>query len=69
MKTMQVTVEIEVPEGAKWMAQDQNGEWFFYSERPAPIDGMWVAGDGEMRFAYPDKRPGKDWKNQLFEVY
>ena len=65
---MKVEIDIDVPEGTRWMAQDQNGEWWFFKNKPTPKHGMWVDMDGDSRFAYPD-RPSKDWKSQLYEVY
>ena len=41
--------EIEIPKGAKWVAQDADGAWYAYKGRFEPVysdpDGAWVGDE------------------------
>ena len=67
-KTMQITVTIEVPEWAKWMAMDECGEWWFYEYKPCIGLGVWnppANETGACKRAYLDEFPKVDWTISL----
>jgi len=66
MKKM--NVNIAVPDWARWMAQNDTGEWWFFEERPQPLEkyGNWYVA-GMMGLAYRDE-PNKRWTKTLYEV-
>jgi len=53
----------DAPEWARWLAQDGNGVWFWYSTKPKVIQGddRWSYG-GTYKRAYVDT---KGWKKSL----
>lgn len=58
----------QAPEWANYVAMDENGAWFWFSEEPRPGSGEWVnhAAKYEMAVAAHDwraclvKRPSQD---------
>ncbi len=60
--------EVEVPEWASWVAQDKDGWWFFYVDRPA----LWLAaGEWEGAFTFVDaveSDPPKNWKEECYQI-
>lgn len=53
------------PEWAKYKAQDENGEWFFYSHEPAPGREQWTNDAGEFEGSHPQPTPNPDWRDTL----
>jgi hypothetical protein len=69
-------LEIEVPEWAQWMAQDADGEWMFYEERPTPtgtyhpeegVPSHWQSDGVSVEIAFGPKP--RDWTRELWSVY
>lgn len=58
--------EIELSPWAKYVAQDEDGSWWEYTE-PEPIEdyGEWVRS--RILLCYGPKP--KDWTQELYEVY
>lgn len=64
-------VEIDVPEWAKYMAQDACGDWWFYERRPTHDIDTWGCDRPYMyslQLAYTSAEP-KDFTQELYEVY
>lgn len=65
--------EIEVPDWAKWVAQDADGDWFFYETKPfihgedLEWGGVWEAG-GHDALAVLGFQPSANWRDELYEV-
>jgi hypothetical protein len=58
----------DAPEWAKWLAMDDNGEWYWFIEKPTLLDegdecGYWNAPFG----SYLHVEVGVDWKTTLEE--
>lgn len=54
----------EAPSFAKWLAQDKNGDWFFYIQKPILTEHHWKPVDNDI-FRYIPKIDG--WENTLEE--
>ena len=75
MRFMIFEKEVEVPDWAKWVAQDKDGEWYWYATRPEPSKryGFWYCPDSEgpcledPRPAFTGN-PNKKWTSELYEV-
>jgi hypothetical protein len=67
---MKLTVQIKVPEWAKWMAQDEDGKWWFFEAKPFVdvCDSVWVISEGTFQLAYQDESP-INWELELWELY
>lgn len=72
MKTIKTLVEI--PAAYKWMAQDSDGAWWFYTNKPSPNyeNGQWQhaqyysgmdAGELSINFGQ-----NQDWRNTLRRI-
>lgn len=64
-------IEIEVPEWAKWKAQDQYGVWFIFSDRPfiGRLSHEWITrdpGDMKMSIGVGDRIP--NWRDTIEEI-
>lgn len=60
-----------VPVWARWMAQDKDGEWWFYQFKPKVIqeEDVWgVEMDCMATRAYKSLKPRKDWDQQLWRL-
>lgn len=52
----------------EWLAQDANGNWFWFDTKPKILDesGEWICGDDGYDFAGPGEVPkGHDWTQTL----
>lgn len=69
MSVASLTLEVAVPEWARFVARDEDGSWFAYEERPKfdPDDGMWCPTDGRYR-KIGDGMPTKVARDTLREV-
>ncbi len=74
---MKLTVDVEIPEKAKWIAQDESGSWCWYENKPKPVARwkIWddtAAGDHLGFLITVDIMPSgvkvKNWKEQLYEI-
>lgn len=54
------------PGWAKWKAQDADGEWYVFAERPECATNGWVAG-GRSELSYSEA-PNPNWRNTLQAV-
>ena len=75
MRFMIFGEEVEVPDWAKWVAQDEDGEWYWYATRPEPSkqQGVWYCPDPEywcINDAGPAfvGNPNKKWMDEVYEV-
>ena len=59
--------DIEVPEWANWIAQDENGEWFAHTEKPRTGYSIWLSNRNKTMIAL--SKPNDNWKEELYEVY
>jgi hypothetical protein len=51
------------PDWAQWVAQDDDGSWWWFQTEPENVDGLWVAdGDEELALAAPDRSDTKESK-------
>lgn len=54
----------DAPEWAQWLAQDCDGEWFWYGGKPQCDDEIWFGGGNACDFAVTgEKNP--NWRNTL----
>lgn len=54
------------PEWAMWLAQDANGYWFWYSERPyLGKDGWYLRKYSKFSLATSQLYKAKQWKKSL----
>lgn len=56
----------DAPEGWDWLAQDEDGRWFWYGVRPQPSlgGGVWRAPSKAQRLALQGT-PNPDWAESL----
>jgi hypothetical protein len=53
----------DAPEWAMWLAQDEDGDWFWYENKPVRVGGVWGAVGGRSQFVRgtlsnePEPRP------------
>ena len=70
MKT--VNIEVMVPMWAKWLAQDLNGNWYIYENKPkVEFESYWkMTGlDTSARFeVITEGVPNQHWKETLVEI-
>lgn len=52
----------DAPEWAQWMAQDENGEWYWYEREPVEQRESWSAMGGRARSADPGRHIWTDTK-------
>jgi len=36
----------DAPDWANWLAQDSDGEWFWFEDKPTPANFCWHTADG-----------------------
>jgi hypothetical protein len=68
---MKLTIRIEVPEWANYIAQDEDGTWYFHENKPRQdthwlYQGIWESDHCDQ--AYIDV-PSEDWTQELWELY
>lgn len=49
-----------------WVAMDNSGEWWWYSERPEIKNGQWLSVDWEALRAF-NLKPAENWETSLME--
>lgn len=57
------------PEWARFKAQDDDGEWFFFSHKPTPYNGVWKRSDDLDDMCEPStiSQPATNWRDTLIE--
>lgn len=60
----------DAPEGFDWLAQDADGDWYWWKGRPSAVEvlGYWMPVDGcddRLAFAAPPYSKAEDWKETL----
>lgn len=57
-----------LPPAARYIAQDEDGGWYWYVGEPIPYaeEGVWDPGEELFRFIYRDD-PNPNWINTLEE--
>jgi len=68
MKT--IDIPVQVPDWAKWVAQDKNGDWWCYERMPrisdmGPFEWSFSGGDCELLGTF---EPNPNWRETLREV-
>lgn len=58
---------IEVPGWARWMAQDLDGGWYFFKEKPLTGPISWFVSNNRVSYVCTTPVIG-DWREQLYEV-
>lgn len=53
----------DTPKWAEYLAQDRNGDWYWFSKKPYPGDFQWLAYEGIHERAI--RPPEIDWENTL----
>lgn len=53
----------DTPKWANWLAQDQNGIWFWWKDRPIPSYGLWGLGGKFLRASHDDFN--ENWRDTL----
>jgi len=71
MNNLQLTVNFEIPDGAKWLAQDQDGYWWAYETCPNIYEGassrnMWDSQFDSKHVGH--SAPNPDWRNELYSL-
>lgn len=59
-------VEIEIPEWANWMAQDEDGKWYCFVNKPKPRGVIW--NDGGFALMLYRGKPSPDWREELYKI-
>lgn len=52
----------EAPEWANWVAQDEDGEWWWFEDKPNFDDTFWAVADGKCELV---EDSALDWKTTL----
>lgn len=60
----------DAPENAKFLAQDSDGDWYWWTGRPKVVDplGYWMPNEGEQEIAALIQDTNQnvcDWKESL----
>ena len=55
----------DAPAWANWQAQDRDGSWFWYTEKPRPLpQGAWINNVGT-KHGTPNPARVQNWANTL----
>ncbi len=57
-------IEFEVPDWTKWVAQDEDGQWYAYDMEPILADNEWALNP-EANYCDKINMKAEDWKNSL----
>lgn len=58
-------IAIEIDKKWKWIATDEDGSQWFYTNKPTHDHTEWDNPDGNMKGAGTNPEAAKDWKNSL----
>lgn len=53
------------PEWANYLAQDENGNWYWYEDRPLHGETVWVEQSGRAKLALSSEPRFPDWRKSL----
>ena len=57
----------DAPEWAQWLAQDEDGDWYWYAEKPMLQNDMYMwSNDSQYSVAYNDEE-NENWQSTLEE--
>lgn len=56
----------DAPEWAQWVAQDEDGDWYWYENKPRLFDKHWMIDGGKTEFKFFDIHT-PDWRETLQE--
>jgi hypothetical protein len=62
---------VEVPAWAKWVAQDQSGEWWFFGHKPKPFKRRFEWDNADtllVDWVSQRSKPPADWTQELYKV-
>lgn len=66
MKT--IPIPVQVPDWAKWVAQDEGGDWCVYESRPVDSKTSWFPTDKRLAMCVAGGSPNPNWRETLREV-
>lgn len=74
MAKMHLDDGVEIPEWANWLAQDEDGGWYAYENKPhCELNDIWSSNvrKGRFEFLYKDGylEYVADWREQLYKLY
>lgn len=63
-------VEYEIPEWARWLAQDANGAWYVFENKPYRAKSAWFRRRRRGRYGYIYITPHlpDDWTQELYRL-
>ena len=64
-------VRIDLPERINWVAQNQNGGWYGFPEKPQAMFRSWGLEPldySPVLFLYRSRKHINNWKTKLFEI-
>lgn len=61
------TLDIELSEWCRWIAMDEDGAWWEYSDKPEMSGRVWVNSKKYGRL-FSDPNPTEDWRESLYEI-
>ena len=60
----------DAPDWANWAAQDEDGRWYGYQNRPfAPGNELWVPRGGRFECILESHTPNPNWKPRVTRAY
>ena len=63
-----ILIPVQVPDWAKWVAQDEDGAWFAFSCKPLPGSAVWNTHHGSMEELCETHSFNPNWRETLREV-
>jgi hypothetical protein len=55
------------PKWARWIAQESNGDWWHYENKPISGFRRWMPTHGNFVYSHKTK-PVKNWREQLYKI-
>ena len=52
----------------KWVAMDEDGDWYGYAHKPIDGDYVWIYEDGDFIELKPEKEKNENWRTSLHEI-
>ena len=68
MKKITLTVEVEVNDDYKYIAQDAGGQWYAYTDKPTLSFDFWNEKTGRLIKLSNSNIPNSNWKETLREI-
>ena len=63
-----ITLEVQVPSWAKWIAQDRNGSWQIFAGPPAAKERWWDADGHQSEILVRGYKVNPNWKRTLRKI-